>query len=136
MTLKDIKTIQSFNEVVIEYVMNNLSQIQEQLKSEAGESLLNKFSGEDDQNLFEPIKSNGEELRTTQNVNQNEMRDIQLLLEYLFNLFNHVVLSFSPHQLPKFDQTMRVGNTFLNISSAIPPIFGNINPFSNFNFTN
>jgi hypothetical protein len=73
------------------------------LKSDVGESLLEKFSGADDQNLFEPIKLFEEGLTAAQNVNQNEMRDIHFLLEYLFNLFNHVVLSFSPHQLPKFD---------------------------------
>ena len=73
------------------------------MKSDVGERLLEKFGGADDQHLFEPIKLYEEGLRAAQNVAQNEMRDIHLLLEYLFNLFNHVVLSFSPHQLPKFD---------------------------------
>lgn len=82
MTLKDIKTIQTFNDVLIEYFMNNQTLIQENITSSPGNLLIKKFKEAQKSAIFTQ-NFNSQDYLITQPVNITENKAIKLVLEYL-----------------------------------------------------
>ena len=108
MTLKDIKTISTFNDVLIEYFMKNQTLIQENITSSPGNLLIKKFKEAQKLAIFTQ-NFNSQDYLITQPVNITENKAIKLVLEYLQNLIGHTVLQYAPYQISRFDQAIRIG---------------------------
>lgn len=117
MTFKDMKSLHTFNEVLLDFFYNNLQDIQSKLTTPAGEKLLKKFKeliksgpmlalGE----ASDYLGDNGHDLSTN--------KDIKQVLEYILNLVAHTLLVWAPYQIAKFDVTIRVGQCQSNAAGS------------------
>lgn len=115
LTFKDIKVMQTFNEVLLDYFTTNHSQIQEKLTSPAGNALFKKFKELIKTSPFDQSVDPADfSMPPEAEINMTENLELNLVIEYINNLIAHTVLVWAPHQIPRFDVAIRVGSAGIN----------------------
>lgn len=135
LTLKDVKTLHTFNDVLGEYVMANLAGLQDGLASTAGQQLNRLLKEAIRNDPFSEAIFN-EDVRPQSVLDQVYCQDVKLVLDYLLNVLQHTVLSQAPYQMPRFDIGIRVTSSSSQQAQAGqgPGILGTSAALSQFYF--
>lgn len=109
MNLRIIKTMQTFNEVLIEYFVSNYGSIQEKISSSPGNQLIKRIKDTKTSPFSLDLISKEYHVNSESEKNINDYIDIKYVLNYLQNLFTHTILQYAPYQIARFDQAIKVG---------------------------
>ena len=118
LNLRSIKTIQTFNEVLIEYFVANYASIQEKISSSPGNQLIKRIKDTKSSPFSLDLISKEFHVNSESEKYLNDFVDIKYVLNYLQNLFAHTILQYAPYQIARFDQAIKVGGSS-NVASSV-----------------
>lgn len=110
LTAKDVKNMQSFNELAIDFINKNQADISEEFNSEAGNALSQLLKDAKTGPLAENLLSEKEKFSIGQEGKIESCSNVQNVLNYVINVLSHTVLTFAPYQISRFDQSVKLSS--------------------------